>query len=200
MRARTVPAALVAAATICWFSGPRCACIASEPPRAPAANLSQSPGVEPTALRSEVLLRAARNAVALGNLNEALARFAELVQLAPHDRQARFEYAGLLAQVGRYGDARRELERLVAGEPRAPQYRRMLADVLLRLREYELARRQLEPLLADPEYRLQAAVRMAQSLIAEDKLAAAQQIFDTHVGDPAALSIDNQREIGRLLI
>ena len=72
------------------------------------------PAADPATLRSEVLLRAARNAVALGNLPETLNRFAELVQLAPQNRQARFEYAGLLAQVGRYDDARRELEQLVA--------------------------------------------------------------------------------------
>ena len=69
------------------------------------------------------------------------------------------------------------------------------------MREYALARKQLEPLLVDPAYRLPAAVRMAQSLVAEEKLSAVpQQIFDTYVGDPSKLSIENQREIGRLLI
>src|ERR1700733_4669106 len=125
MRARTVPAVVVAAATIYWFSGSGCACTASEPPRAQAANSAQPsdapPESDPATLRSQVLLRAARNAVSLGNLPEALARFAELVQLAPHGQQARFEYAGLLAQVGRYEDARRELEKLVAVAPRTPQ-------------------------------------------------------------------------------
>src|SRR4051812_48752106 len=50
--------------------------------------------------QSEILLRAARNSVAMGDLAEAFSRFERLLDLTPSDAQARFEYAGLLMQAG----------------------------------------------------------------------------------------------------
>ena len=44
-------------------------------------------------LRAEILLRAARNSIALGDIPEALSRFEKLLQLTPDNYQARFEYA-----------------------------------------------------------------------------------------------------------
>ncbi len=136
----------------------------------------------------------------MGNLPEALTRFAELLRLDPRDRQARFEYAGLLAQVGRFDDARHELEQLVAEEPEEPRSRYMLANVLMHQREYELARRQLASLLADPEYGSLAAVREAQSFVAEDRRSEARAVFDKYLRDRSELSVAEQCEVGRLLI
>ncbi len=125
---------------------PRDDAAAREPTVAPSGELG------PERMRIDLLLRAARNAVALHDIPEALSRFEELLELAPQDHQARFEYAGLLLQAERYPQARKQLEILVGQRGRMADYRLTFADLLLRLKEFDAAREQLTELIKDPRF------------------------------------------------
>ena len=76
-------------------------------PKDAAHDQTAAPSGEPGRERNRVdlLLRAARNAVALHDIPEVLSRFEELLELASQNHQARSEYVGLLLQAERYPQA-----------------------------------------------------------------------------------------------
>ncbi|MHB1036625.1 MAG: tetratricopeptide repeat protein [Pirellulales bacterium] len=84
-------------------------------------------------LRREILFRAARNAVALGDLPEALSRFEALLDAFPEDTTARREYAGILAQARRDTDAILQYETLLKKTPDDVVVRRAYAGLLARV-------------------------------------------------------------------
>ena len=136
----------------------------------------------------------------MGDLPEALARFEKFLQLTSNDYGARFEYAGLLLQAGRLSDGRRQLERLVAEQEHVGAYRIALADLLLRLKEYKAAREQLQILLSDPHLGRQAAIKMAQSLVRENRHAEARAFYDKHIANLCDLDAATTAALGQLLI
>ncbi len=140
--------------------------------------------------RAEILLRAARNSVAMGDLPQALERFDELLRLEPDNEQVRYEYGGLLLQAGRLADGRRQLEHLVSGDGDVGEYRLALGNLLMRLKDYQPAREQFRALLSDPRLRRQATIKLAQSLVLEHRHAEARKFYDEHIArlrdlDPA---------------
>jgi len=151
-------------------------------------------------MQAEILLRAARNSVSLGDIPEALSRLETLLQLEPRDDQARYEYAGLLLQAGRLLDGRRELEQLVATKPEAGRYRLALADVLMRFKEYSAARDQVRGLLSDKQLGCRAAITLARSLVLDRHFAEAQQFYDEHLRDLHDLDQPTQVALAKLLI
>jgi len=163
-----------------------------------AADAATAPEVDPT--RASVLLRSARNAVALHDIPVALRRFEELLELAPLDNKIRFEYVGLLLQAERYPEARRQLEMLVAAHGEVADYRLALADLLLRLKEFDKGRDQLRTLLGDQRHGRQSAIRIARAYAADHRLAEARQIFEEYLSKPAESTIDDKREMARLLL
>jgi tetratricopeptide (TPR) repeat protein len=169
----------------------------------PAVETPSSDGSDPTGIanrRAEILLRSARNAVALGDIPEAVARFDKLLRLTPGDQQARFEYAGLLLRLGRFSDGRQQLERLVAEQPNTGTYRLALADLLLRLKDYQGAREQLSRLLPDKLLGQRAAIKIVQSLMWDHRLAEAQQFYEQHVAKLQNLDSETELALAQLLI
>jgi tetratricopeptide (TPR) repeat protein len=150
--------------------------------------------------QAEILLRAARNSVAMGNIAEALARFETLLDLTPRDDHARFEYAGLLMQAGRLANARAQLERIVKEQQHVSKYRLALADLLLRLKDYSSARDQLRLLLSDKGFGPRAALKIARSFAGEHHFAEADAVLDSHSSQLKDLDSSSQLELGRLLI
>ena len=169
-------------------------------PSLPTAQGVDPPRAAPRVGRNEVLLRAARNAVASGDLNQALLRFEELLQQMPEEREARYEYAGLLAQVGRLDDAREQLELLVKAYDTVGEYRMALADLLIRQKQFGPARAALQRLLILPEYQRQAAVKLARSFVWERKLSEAQEVLQQYLGETAGLSAKERRSLAGLLV
>jgi len=169
-----------------------------------AAEATGKPSSPPTGItksrQAEILLHAARNAVAMGNLAEALTRFEMLLDLTPGDDQARFEYAGLLMQAGRLANARVQLERVVKEQEHVPKYRLALADLLLQLKDYSSAREQLRPLLSDKRFGPRAALKIARSFAGEHRFAEADAVLDSHSSQLKELDSSSQLELGRLLI
>ena len=75
------------------------------------------PGESSGKLEDRILLGAARNAVHRGDLKTAVDRFQRLLHVSPDQDQARLEYAGLLSQMGRVAEAKREYEHLFQKHP-----------------------------------------------------------------------------------
>lgn len=151
-------------------------------------------------LRAEILLRAARNSLALGDIPEALSRFEKLLQLTPDNYQARFEYAGLLLQADRLADGRRQLERLVAEQGHVGEYRLALADLLLRLKDYRAVREQVQGLLTNPKYGSRAAIAVARSLVLDHRVPEARRFFDQHLSKLNNLDTKTSTALAQLLI
>jgi len=172
----------------------------SEAVTASAPESPADPTNAATQRQAEILLRAARNSVAMGDLTEALTRFETLLRLTPHADDVRFEYAGLLLQAGKLSAGRRQLERLVAQQPDVGKYRLALADVLLRLKDYKAARDQLRGLLGDEQLGSLAAIKMAQSLVLDDRVAEARAFYDKHVETLRNLDLASQIALAQLLI
>ncbi len=173
------------------------------PQPSPVENQAVPPlpmGVPLDVARSEILLRAARNAVKLGNRTEALARFEELLQLDPSQQQARSEYAGLLMQDQRLKEAQTQLNLLVDQDPDRVAYRTALADLLIQQGDYELARIQLLWLVNLPEERTAAAVKLAKTFAWEKRNAEAVEVYDTYLKSLTRLNPADQRELARLLM
>jgi tetratricopeptide (TPR) repeat protein len=152
------------------------------------------------ARHAEILRRAARNSVALGDLPEALARFEKLLQLTPRDYGARFEYVGLLLQAGRLSDGRRQLEQLVDEQAHVGAYRMALGNLLLRLKEYAAARKQFQVLLSDRKLGRQAVIKIAQTLVLENHHAQAREFYDKHIANLQGLDTATKVTLAQLLI
>ena len=174
--------------------------VESESPASDESGTFTKEEIAATNRQAEILLRAARNSVAMGDISEALARFEKLLWLVPRKHEARFEYAGLLLQAGRLSESRRQLERLVAEKEHVGDYRLALADLLLRLKEYKAARAQLRGLLGDERLGHLAAIKIARSFVLDDRLLEARRFFDKHVSNLRGLDTTTEIALAQLLI
>lgn len=147
-----------------------------------------------------ILLRAARNSVAMGDLPAAIARFEQVLRLTPLDYQARFEYAGLLMQAGRLAEARLQLERLVTEQEHVATYHLALADLLFRLKDYAPGREQLRPLFSDKRLGARAAIKIAKSFVWDHRVAEAEAFLDAHASELEGLDVSSESELAQLLI
>lgn len=153
------------------------------------------------ATRRDILLRSARNAVALGEVETALERFEALLQIDPDLESAREEYAGLLVQADRIDDARAEYAQLIERSATPDRYRLALVDLMIGQQEFVAAQEVLEDLLASPVYRQQAAVKLAKTFAWQQQLDEAIRIYDEYLSDlNGTLSNDDAMEIAQLLL
>lgn len=138
----------------------------------------------------DILLRSARNSVALGEIEQALTRFRECIKLDPSRLDARREYAHLLAS-REQSAAIPVLESVLNSDPADSKTAAILADMLLRSGRVEKAETILKNATAlissDPELnRL-----MVQVLVARGRAREAGVYFDEHMSatntfEPAA--------------
>jgi tetratricopeptide (TPR) repeat protein len=128
----------------------------------------------------DILLRSARNSVALGEIEQALTRFRECIKLEPGRVDARREYAHLLASREQPA-AIPVLESVLNADPADSKTAAILADMLLRSGKVEKAETVLKNATAlvssDPELnRL-----MVQALMARGRTREAGAYFDQHL-------------------
>lgn len=113
-------------------------------------------------LERDILLRAARNAVARKDLGEGIRRFRTLLERFPDEDNGRTELAGVLAQAERLDEAVAEYVRMIDRHPENRDLRKRVSDVHLRRKAYAAARRELEWLHAgdriDPDVRARLAL------------------------------------------
>jgi tetratricopeptide (TPR) repeat protein len=128
----------------------------------------------------DILLRSARNSVALGEIEQALTRFRECIKLEPGRVDARREYAHLLAS-REQAAAIPVLESVLNTDPADSKTAAILAGMLLRTGKNEKAEAVLKNATAlvsnDPELnRL-----MVQVLVARGRTREAGEYFDQHL-------------------
>lgn len=129
----------------------------------------------------ELLLRSARNALALGNLEEALDLFDSYLRQLPDDQEVRVEYAGLLVRQGRMARAKEIYEEAIAARPEDTMLRRSMADVLIMGGEYAAATRQLEAIIERQPQNLDAAAMLCRTWTWLKDFERAQEVFDRYL-------------------
>ena len=94
-----------------------------------------------------------------GRLEEALARYDEVLKVAPSLEDAVHNRGLLLVRLGRLDDAETNARRWLASHPGSPRARGALADVLLATGRYPEAIQNLDAILAASPYDISALVR-----------------------------------------
>ena len=83
----------------------------------------------------EILLSSARNAVALGSLDDAATRYEDLLRQYPRSTEGLNEYAGILAQQHRLLEAVTQYESLVRVDANNTDARISLANLYMEMKE-----------------------------------------------------------------
>lgn len=148
----------------------------------------------------QVLQRAARNAVGLGDLKTAISRFEEMLRLVPDDHATRFEYTGLLIQTDRLTEAEAQLQKLTQSRLNETRYRAAYADLLIQQKKYDLARLELREILAREPGNTKAAVQLAKTFAWEQRFEDAVAVYDQYLQGFEALPAEDQRELATLLM
>ncbi len=129
----------------------------------------------------ELLLRSARNSVALENFPEGISLFESYLLQVPNDHTVRMEYAGVLVNEGRLSQAREAFEEVRSHRPNDLPLRRQLANVLIIGSEYWSAMEELEAILgSDPEDVASAAMLVRVYSWVKD-FERAQQVYDRYL-------------------
>ncbi|MAE45666.1 MAG: hypothetical protein CMJ86_02130 [Planctomycetes bacterium] len=160
----------------------------------------QSPGELPqkTLARTpeqELLLRSARNALALEHRAEALDLFDSYLLQLPHDQSVRIEYAGLLVREGRLPRAREMYQQAISVRPTDTGLRRSLADVFIMAGEYGEAVKQLEEIVILQPDDLDAAAMLCRTHTWQKDFERAQAVFERHLR-----KLDPSSEADQLLL
>ena len=143
----------------------------------------------------ELLLRSARNALALGHLGEALDLFDSYLLQLPDDQEVRIEYAGLLVREGKLPRAREMYEEAITMRPTDTELRRSLADVFIMGGEYSEAVKQLEEVVILQPDDLDAAAMLCRSYTWLKDFERAQAVFERHLR-----KLDPSSEADQLLL
>ncbi|MDE0903891.1 MAG: tetratricopeptide repeat protein [Planctomycetota bacterium] len=143
----------------------------------------------------ELLLRSARNALALGHLGEALDLFDSYLLQLPDDQEVRIEYAGLLVREGKLAGAREMYEEAIIMKSTDTGLRRSLADVFIMGGEYGLAVKQLEEVVALQPEDLDAAAMLCRTYTWLKDFERAQEVYERHLR-----KLDPSSEADQLLL
>jgi tetratricopeptide (TPR) repeat protein len=110
----------------------------------------------------EILLSSARNAVALGNLDDAATRYEDLLRQYPRSTEGLQEYAGVLAQERRLLESITQYEALIRVDANSTDARLALASLYMKMGELGRAAEQLGKALSiDPEL-MEAGIMLAR--------------------------------------
>lgn len=135
----------------------------------------------------ELLLRSARNAIALEQVDEASDLFESYLLQVPSDQDVRAEYAGVLVRKGRLGSARDLYLATLEALPRSTEIRHRLVDVLVMSGEYGAATTHLEQIVRLNPNDLKAAAMLCRTYSWVKDLERAKTVFDRYLRklDPA---------------
>jgi len=128
----------------------------------------------------DILLRSARNSVALGEFEQALTRFRECIELEPARLEARREYAHLLAS-RQNAAAISVLESVLSTDPADSKTAAILADMLLSSGQSVKAETILKNATARVSDEPELNRLMVQVLMARGRTSEAGQYYDQHM-------------------
>ena len=151
-------------------------------------------------LRLRVLIRSARNAVGLGDLDLAIKRFEQLLAEFPDYVEAKPEYAGVLIQAGRLAQAQTQLEELVAKFPDIAEYHAMYANVMIQQGKHVDAARSLRQLVNSNQASDEMTITFARVLTWQGNLTEAQQVYQTRLMNLGSLPLETEAELASLLM
>lgn len=148
---------------------------------------------------ADLLLQAARNAVRTQDLNAAVERFLLYLKKQPDAADVRFEFAGLLTQVGRLEAAAAQFEHLQVQSPGTEKYLRGYADLLLRLNQNDRVEPILHQLVQYPEERSRAAIQLARIYSSTRRKQAAIKVYEQHLQYQFPRNGEDQLRLAQLL-
>lgn len=151
-------------------------------------------------LRLGVLVRAARNAVKLGDLNLAIQRFEDLFDEFPNYVEAKPEYVGLLVQAGRLERAQALLESMIAQFPDVAEYHSIYADVMIQQGKHVEAARSLRQIVASGQASVEMTITFARVLAWKGNLREAQQVYQTKLLNLGLLPLETEADLASLLM
>lgn len=151
-------------------------------------------------LRASVLLRAARNAVGLGDISLAIARFEELFAEFPSHLNATSEYVGLLVQAGQLQKAERHLETIISTQPDNFQFDEIYADILIQQGKHISAETSLRRLAESSNATLENIVTFARVLVWQGKRDEANEIYQQRLTNLGMLPASTESDIAALLM
>lgn len=132
-------------------------------------------------LEADILLGAARNAVAQGDLETALQRFQEFRKAYPDREDGRREYADALFRAGRAREALPEYEDLLGRHPNDSKLIRTLVNALLNLGDHPRARKLLADAVARFPDRVDFAVSLALLHALDQETAEANELIEKSI-------------------
>lgn len=141
----------------------------------------QSPASSAPSKEQELLLRSARNALALGQPDEACNLFESYLMQRTGDHEVRAEYAGVLVQRGQLDKARELFRVAVEALPTATDIRHKLVNVLIMSGEYAATTSQLEEILRLNPDDISAAAMLCRTSSWVKDLEKAKQVFDQYL-------------------
>ncbi len=141
----------------------------------------------------ELLLRSARNSVALEDWREGISLFEAYLLQRPTDHAVRMEYAGLLVREGALGKAREAFENVRLLRPDDLELRRRLADVLVIGGEYWAAMEELEAITSADPTDVESAAMLVRVYTWVKDFERAQHIYDRHL--PSLNPSDEQDQL-----
>ncbi len=128
----------------------------------------------------DVMLRAARNSVSLGDTKEAIERFRACLRLAPERPEARREYAHLLAST-QPDAAVPILDAVLAANPSDVTTAAILGGLLIDAKRYDRATTVLKNATAIMPGQMELDSLMIRLLVAKGQLREASEYFDSHM-------------------
>ncbi|MBC8370788.1 MAG: tetratricopeptide repeat protein [Planctomycetes bacterium] len=151
-----------------------------------------------------VLLRSARNAVALGNIDDAAMRYEDLLRQYPRSIAGLSEYAGILVQQRHLLQAVTQYETLIRVDASNTQARISLANIYMEMKELGFAAEQLEKALAIDSELFEAGIMLARIHAWNNDFEKATEVYQEYLqsldaSDPAsrhlmvALLLDTRR-------
>ncbi|MCA9183210.1 MAG: tetratricopeptide repeat protein, partial [Planctomycetales bacterium] len=151
-------------------------------------------------LRREILLRAARNAVARQEYSSAISRFEELLIEFPMDHDARLEYAGVLNRIGRLTEARQQYAQLTTLEPQNVDFQLKLVDLLIQEGKHTEAEVKLRSIIRQGAADGEVYVVLARVLAWQEKLDEATQLYEQLLQQSSFDGSQRSANIARLLL
>lgn len=147
----------------------------------------------------DLLLQSARNAAQSQDLKAANDRFLMYLKKNPENAEVRFEFAGILAKMGRLNAAASQFEHLRAQAPGDPRYIRSYVDLLLQLNDNARAEPLLQQLIQYPDHQNRAAIELARIYSSTQRKRDAIAIYEKFLQYQFPKNADDQLKLAQLL-